>query len=139
MIRGVVAADPDVAFGVDVDTVLVAGPVVALSRPAPGGKEVALLVELEHGGGGDTAIRALRVERRAALVFGQRARALQDPDVVIRVDCNTGGLADDPVIGQGLGPVGIDGVARPARWSLDALGEGCPAGEQRRDARERRE
>ena len=39
---------------------------------------------------------------RPGLVAGQRARALQDPDVVVPVDRDAADLSDDPVVGQRL-------------------------------------
>src|SRR5438067_2633411 len=46
VVLGIVAADPDVALPIDIDAVLVLGPLVALTRPAPGAQQIALAVEL---------------------------------------------------------------------------------------------
>ena len=42
-----VAADPDVAFVVDVDTVIRRWPIVTLARPSPVSDEIARLIELK--------------------------------------------------------------------------------------------
>ena len=70
-----VAADPDVAFVVDGDAVVGIGPFVALSvrahatRATPVSEQVALLIELEDRGRGQTAFRGRRVARRRRLLW----------------------------------------------------------------------
>ena len=57
----------------------------------------------------------LRVDvgiERAGLVIGERAGALQDPDVVVLVHRDAADLADQPIVGQRLGPARIDLEAR---------------------------
>ena len=103
-----VRREPDEALVVDVDAVLVLRPVVALARAAPGLDEIALRVELHHRRGGLAALRARRVEGRGLLVVGQRLRPLHDPDVVLRVDGDAGGLAHDPAVRERLRPGGVD-------------------------------
>jgi hypothetical protein len=46
--------------------------------------------------------------RGSRFVFGQRARPLVDPDMVLRVDRHAADLAHDPIVGQRLGPERID-------------------------------
>src|SRR4029077_14263751 len=108
VVLGVVAADPDVALLIDVDAVLVLEPLVALSRPAPGVQHAAVGVELDDRGRGDAALRAFRLERSAFLLVDQRSRAVDDPHMVARVDGDAGDLAEDPVVGQRLGPGSVD-------------------------------
>jgi len=44
----------------------------------------------------------------ALLLVDQRPRTLDDPHVVARVHGDPGDLPEDPVVGQGLGPGGVD-------------------------------
>src|SRR5215213_2863637 len=91
-----VPRDPDEPFRVDVDAVLVLGPVVARAGAAPGLDQVALLVELQDGRSRRAALRARRVEAGGLLVVGERARTLDDPDVILRIDGHARGLAHNP-------------------------------------------
>src|SRR2546428_2061303 len=76
-------ADPDVVLVIHEDPVLAQRPVVAGARTAPRVQQVAIDVELEHGRRGGAAERARRGQGGAPLVLGQRARTLDDPDLVM--------------------------------------------------------
>src|SRR5439155_9517685 len=101
VIRFAVAADPDVTLIVHEDAVLQRRRIVPRPRPSPGVEEIAGGVELEDGRRRRAAEGARRVERRAALVLGQSARALDDPDVALRVYRYAGRLAHEPPVRQG--------------------------------------
>src|SRR3954447_15925026 len=94
-----VAADPHKAFAVDVDAVLVLRPVVAFARPAPRTEQPPFAVEFENRRRRRAALRRRRMERQGLLVLGERARSLQDPDVIVGVDRDPAHLAEDPVVG----------------------------------------
>jgi hypothetical protein len=108
MILCVVAADPHVVLIVDEDPVLVQGPLVARAGAAPRAHQPPVAVELEDGRRRCAAERARRIQRCAALVLGQGPRPLDDPDVIVAIDRDAGGLTDEPVVRQGLGPPRID-------------------------------
>ena len=104
-----VAADPDVALVVDVDAVVGLRPFVARSGAAPGAHQVALGIEHEHRRRGSTALGNGRIELSATLVVMQPAgAAMDDPDVVLLVDPDADGPAEQPVVGQRLRPQRID-------------------------------
>ncbi len=111
-ILGAIAADPDETLGIDADAVLVFRPVAALPGAAPGIDELAVLVEFHHRGCGRAALAGRRIERCGLLVIGERARPLDHPDVVLRIDRHAGRLTHDPVVGERLRPGGIDLEAR---------------------------
>ena len=99
-----IAREPDIVLRVHEDPVLGLRPVITRTRAAPGLDQIALVVELHHGRRGHAAFIPRRGQRRALLVLAQRLRALDDPDVVLGVDGNPGHLAQDPAIGERLGP-----------------------------------
>src|SRR5271166_5375227 len=89
---------------------LVLWPVIALARPAPGAQECAVLIEFENRRSRLAALRPRWIEGSRLFVFRQRQRTLNDPDMIVFIDRNAGGLAHDPVIRQGLRPGSIDRV-----------------------------
>src|SRR5256885_3958957 len=100
-----VAADPDIALVVDEDAMVRLGPLVARSRAAPVPHPVAGLVEHQHRRRAAAAFAGRRAELQALLVVVERGRAaMDDPDVVLLVDPDTDRNADQPVVGQWLGP-----------------------------------
>src|SRR5882672_7089811 len=104
-----VAADPDVALVVDEDAVVRLRPLVARSRAAPVPHQVAGLVEHQHRRRAAAALAGRRIELQALLVVVVRGRAaVDDPDVVLLVDPDADRHAEQPVVGQGLGPQWID-------------------------------
>ena len=109
MVVVAVAGDPDVALLVDVNAVLGLRPFVARARPAPAPEQLAVGGELQHRRRRDAAARLGRILLRALLVVDQRRRPVDDPDVVLAVDGDAGDLAEDPFVGQGLGPERING------------------------------
>src|SRR6516225_10975821 len=73
--RTIVSADPHEALMVDIDAMLALGPVISAPRAAPGLHEVASRIEHDDRG------------RSLSGVFGlERARTVQEPDIVLRVD-----------------------------------------------------
>src|SRR5262249_9720722 len=71
----IVLAHPDKALVVDMDAVFALGPVISACRPAPSLDEVVGGIEHDNRG------------RRLPGVFGlERARRVQEPDIVLRVD-----------------------------------------------------
>jgi hypothetical protein len=107
-IGAAVASEPNKAFVVDIDAVLVLEPVVALSRSAPRTQQVSFLIEFQHRRCRLAALGARRIEARRLLVVGETAWTLNDPDMILRVDRDAGGLAHDPVVRQRLRPKRID-------------------------------
>src|SRR2546427_8638064 len=104
-----VAADPDIALVVDEDAMVRLGPLVAHSRAAPVPHQVAGLVEHQHRRRAAAAFAGRWAELQALLVVVERGRtAMDDPDVVLLVDPDTDRHAEQPVVGQGLGPQRID-------------------------------
>jgi len=99
--------------------------------------EIAGLVKLKHGRGGGTALRDAGRGGGMQFTDFERAPAMNDPDVILRVDRDANGLAHDPVIGQRLGPQGIDLKAR--RHDTGGVNDspffeqGGPGGEQADD------
>src|SRR5262249_15132572 len=109
-----VAADPHVAGVIDGDAVVRGGPLVVLVLDpldaAPVTTEVALLVELEDWRRLGAAHRGLVVER--LLVRRERIRAVDDPDVILRVDRHADRLTLIPVIRKRFRERRIDFKAR---------------------------
>ena len=131
-----VAADPDIALVVDEDAMVRLGPLVARSRAAPVPHQVAGLVEHQHRRRAAAAFAGRRAELQALLVVVERGRAaMDDPDVVLLVDPDADRHAEQPVVGQGLGPQRIDFEHR----RLHDLGLVSLPVEERLRAAERRE
>src|SRR5262249_30398946 len=81
--RTIVPAHPHEALVVDMDAVLALGPVISAARPAPSLDEVAGGIEHDNRG------------RRLPGVFGlERARTVQQPDIVLRVDGEAGCISE---------------------------------------------
>jgi hypothetical protein len=53
-------------------------------------------------------LRGGRIGGGVLLAGFERTGAVDDPHVILRVDGDADGLAEDPVVGEGLGPEGID-------------------------------
>jgi hypothetical protein len=119
-----VARDPDESPGIDVDAVLVAGPVVAGAGPSPRAQHAAGGVELQHRRRRHAALRLRRIERGAGFVLGQAARTLQHPDVIVGVDRHAAHLAEDPVVRQRSRPRRID-MKGGRRGRRGAASRGC--------------
>ena len=85
-----VAADPDESLGIDRDAVLALGPVVAAPRHRPSCSSSLPAVSNSRTGGA-----ALR-----ALLGRNRARPMQHPDVVARIDGDGRDFAEHPVVGN---------------------------------------
>src|SRR5216684_805980 len=107
-----IAADPDKTAFVDFDAVLASDPFIAFAGPAPRAQEIAVGVELQHRRRRHAAFRARRRQRCTLLVVGQRARAVDNPDMTLPVDGDAANLAENPVVGQWLWPGRIDREGR---------------------------
>ena len=114
----VVAGDRHKAFRVDVDAVLTLGPLRAGVLTAPALDERAGGVEHHH-----------RRRGRRRLAWLQRARAMQQPDVVLAVDREARGVAKLPLrrylrprlVHLELGKVAAFSMARRRRPAADSL------------------
>ena len=106
----VVAANPDEAAPVDVDAVLALGPLEAWRRATPAHDVVAGRVEHHH--------RRRRLGRGLA---GERARTVQQPDAVLRVDGEARRIAQPP-LARDLRPRRIDDEGRQAGAGLRLRG-----------------
>src|SRR5437867_1201810 len=93
-----VAADPDVAFVVDGDSVIGIWPIVTLTRSAPTRQQVALLIEVQNGRCGLAAHRNRWIACCVQLTGLERACAMDDPDVVFVIDRDADRLALQPMI-----------------------------------------
>ena len=107
-----VAADPDVALVIDRDAVRRIGPVVSGARTAPVADQIAFLIELKNRRRGRAALRDGRIGGGMLFAGFERTDAMDDPDVILRVGRNADGLAENPVVGQRLGPERIHFKAR---------------------------
>src|SRR6185437_2131442 len=103
-----IAAEPDEALVIDIDAMLVLEPVIALARATPGAQHVPFLVKFDHRRRRHAAFGAWWNERRRLFIIGERARALDDPDVVLRIDRYACSLPHDPVVGERFGPRSVD-------------------------------
>ena len=109
-IRGAIAADPHVVLVIDGHAVVRRGPVVTRTGAAPCLHEVAGGVELENGRGRAAAL----ADGRGGVGAGFRAlvergiTAMNDEHVVAAVHAHADHRPEDPVVGQRLGPEGID-------------------------------
>jgi hypothetical protein len=85
-IRGtVVSADPYEALVVEMDAVLAFGPFVTIARAAPGLDEVARRVEDHY-----------RRRGQGGCVRLESPRAVQEPDMILRIDGEAGGISEFP-------------------------------------------
>ena len=102
-VLGTVAADPHIALVVDVHAVVGVRPFVTRPGSAPGAHQVARLVEYQHRRRRRAALAHLQVESLFIVVQGRRA-TMDDPHVVLVVHPYADHHAEQPVVGQGLGP-----------------------------------
>jgi hypothetical protein len=75
-----------------------------LSVRAPVPDQIALLIELQNGRSGEAAFRRPRILSRVDFLGVERAGAMDDPDMVVGIDRYADRLAQQPVVGQRLGP-----------------------------------
>jgi hypothetical protein len=109
-----IVADPDEIIVVDEDAVAVIAPLVIGAVAAPALHHLAGLVELDHRRRRHAADHIGR--GRGALLAGiERAGALVDPDMVLRIDGDAADGADDPVPRQRLRPCRVDQEFRRLR------------------------
>ena len=101
---GAIGAEPDIAFFVDRHAMVGRRPVMAGDR-TPMMLQSALFVEFQNVGGRRAAIRFMPGEIGFFLV--QRARTMNDPDIVVRIGGEADRRANDPAIGQRLGPIAV--------------------------------
>ena len=109
-IADAVSADPHVVLVVDRDAVVRVGPHVSVARSAPRLHEIARGIELENRWRGPTAFTDGRIGVGAdfGALVQRGVAAMDDEDVVLRIHANTDGGAEYPVVGERLGPHGVD-------------------------------
>ena len=112
VISSIVAAQPYIAGRINVDTMLVFGPVVSCPGATPCLQHIAFAIKLNHGRCGNEAFETRWCKGCCAFVFTHSTGTMNDPDMMIAVSGDTSHLTQNPVIGQWLGPVWIDGIAR---------------------------
>ena len=128
-----VAGDPEVALGVDGQSVLVQRPLVAGPGPSPRLEHFAVLIELHHKGRGNAAVADRRLLGGVVFVLLERSGTVQDPHVVVRgVDEHAADGPENPIPLK-FRPGGID-LERwyAARWLLGrnrAFDDGDPSGD----------
>ena len=83
-------------------------PISDRARTAPRLDQISFRIELHHGGGRRAAFGAPRSQRDSFVGFGERARALEDPDVVLSVHGHAADLPQDPIVRQLLRPRGVE-------------------------------
>ncbi len=112
-VRRTVAANPDVAAAVDVESVVAVGPLIAGTvAAAPVAEQIAGLIELENRRRGVAAFAGRRRLARCAFRRVQRVWPMNDPDVVLRINPEPDRLTLIPAVGQRLGEGRIDLEAR---------------------------
>ncbi len=107
-----VAAKPNVALVVDRDAVRRVGPIVTRARTAPVPDQVSLLIELQNRRRRRAALRDGWIGGGVLLAGFEGTDAVNDPDMTLQVGRNTDRLAENPVVGQRLGPIGVHFEAR---------------------------
>lgn len=115
MIGAVVAGDPHKTLIVDVYAVFLPGPVITLivfRGPPPAAHVIAVGIELDHRGRGDTAAVGGRLGLRAFFIGEQGVRAMQQPHVIAFIDRDAGDLAENPIVLQRLGSARVDLITR---------------------------
>ena len=93
---------------VDVDPMLTRRPRQVSPWPAPSPDHRAGLIKDDDGGRGHAALKIGRRFNCSGVSYVQAETAMDDPDVVARVNCYAGNLTEYPVIGQRLRPMGVD-------------------------------
>src|SRR5579862_3887231 len=106
--RAAIPADPHVALVVDRNSMVGVGPIVAFAGSAPVAYEVAFLIEFKYRRRSHAAFRAGRIRVAIGLFCFERAAAMNDPDVVLRIRRYSDGHSDYPVIRQRFWPHRID-------------------------------
>src|SRR5215467_4362136 len=84
------------------------GPIVALARSSPTRDEITFLIELENRRSRRAALSNLRLRRRMQLTSFERSRAMNNPDVILRINRHADGLTLQPMIRQRFRPQRID-------------------------------
>ena len=107
-----VAADPDVAFVINGDSMIRLRPLIARAGAAPVSDEISRLIELKDR----RSLGAARARRRVLVGAGfagrKRVWAMDNPDVILCVDRYPDSHSDVPVIRQRLRPQRIDFKSR---------------------------
>jgi hypothetical protein len=131
-----VAADPDVALVVDVDAVVPLGHSYP-RRGRPTSARGCRGIEDEHRRRGRAALADLHLER-ALVRIEMVVAGVHDPHVILVVDPHADTAADDPMVGQRLGPERIDLEARRLDRAILRVRPGPAAAPVRAEAREER-
>src|SRR4029077_17474989 len=71
------AAEPDIIFGIDKDSVLRCKPFVAFPGPAPRLKKLPVLIEFQNRRRGNAALCLRRIERGRLLTIGNSGRPME--------------------------------------------------------------
>ena len=113
-----VAADPDIAFVVDVDTVIRRWPIVTLAWPSPVSDEIARLIELKDWWRRCAAFRRFGIPSRVLFLGFEGTCAMYDPHVIFSIHRDADHGAYDPVIRQWFRPEWVDFES----WGLNGSG-----------------
>ena len=123
-----VPADPDVVHGVHLKAVIRCWPGVLAARPTEGIHQIPLHIELQHVGSPFTTHGVRLIWPHVSLVPRiQRVPAVDDEDVVTRIDAHTNHVAQNPVVRKRFGHAGVEnhvivaGYGRAARQFAGVL------------------
>ena len=83
MIVGTAPPNPNVSLVVDEDPMLAFGPIVPVTRPAPGLDDAAFRIELDDRRGRDATNGSRRSLGGTDLVLGQTSRTMDEPNTVL--------------------------------------------------------
>jgi len=107
-VKVAVSANPRKARRIDADAMLVLWPLIAVAWAAPSLEQISFAIKFHHRRSRPAAFGGRWIERQRLLIIRKRAGTLNDPDMVLRIDRNARCLAHYPVVGQRLGPGGVD-------------------------------
>ena len=94
-----IPADPDVVLGIHLKTMVRGGPRVIVAGATEGAHQVARWVELQDVGGRLTTLRGRLIRPDVAFVARiQALPAVHDENVIPRIDPDTDGVAQEPVV-----------------------------------------
>ena len=99
-----VAANPHIAFVIDCNPVVRIRPIVAVARSAPVVKQVARRIELQNRRSRRTTHGHGRIRRGVEFALFERALAMDDPDIILRINGYADRHSDEPMVRQRLRP-----------------------------------
>src|SRR6266700_2088481 len=106
----------DIEISIHPDRLHTAGPARNIILAAPGAKNVAILIELNHLGPQNATFGARRIGRGSQFIGSGITLAIDDPDVVVFIDVDIHHLLHAPFVRQSLGPewvYAVSGVLLP--------------------------